>query len=818
MERDVISADLHVHSRYSEHPSEWFLQRIGANESYTEPEAVYAMAKAQGMNFVTITDHNSMEGVLKLKERHPDDVFTGVEATAYFPEDGCKVHVLVWGLDEAEFAVIQERRTDIYALRDYLRERGLAHSVAHGTYAVNGSLTCDHLEKLVLLFDVFEAINGARHRRNNDPWHHLLAHLTPAHLAALEHKHGIAPFSTTPWIKGFTGGSDDHAGLFVGKTCTVCAARTPDEFVARIRQRQTVPTGRHNDYQSLALSIYKVAHDFSQQAHGPAASPLLGQLNNMLFGTGGLGFAGALRMRRIKMACRRGDSMNARLLDLIQTLHDTRGLPMEQKTALVCQHVTAIADEFLRKMLKSLDADLQTGNLLGIVSGISSSMPGLFLSVPFFTTLYHINESRPLADELRTRLEISAPVHTKCVLWFTDTLTELNGVAVTLQNIGRLDAGSKAHVRIVASLAPGECHDDLPSNLVNLPHIHSFSLPYCEQVDVKIPSVLASLDIIQRLDPDQIIISTPGPVGLIGLLAGKLLNVKTSGVYHTDFTLQASRIAGDDSLPGMLEAYTRWFYQTLDEIHVPTRQYMRILEGRGFDHAKMRLFRRGIDARLFRPHAEARAAVNERLGIQTGINLLYAGRVSKDKNIDFLLDTYRLLIKWRPAVNLIVVGDGPHLDAVRAAARTLPRIVCVGRVPHAELPKYYSAADLFVFPSTTDTFGQAVFEALACGLPAMVSDQGGARELVDHGATGFIVPADDPANWAQSIKDFIVMTEHAPTRHAAMRRLARRRVLQHADWRTTLQEILGQESAPPAATTPMEPFEPAVAEPVRVMA
>ena len=314
----------------------------------------------------------------------------------------------------------------------------------------------------------------------------------------------------------------------------------------------------------------------------------------------------------------------------------------------------------------------------------------------------------------------------------------------------------------------------------------------------------------------QIVISTPGPVGLIGLLAGKLLNVRTAGVYHTDFTLQARTITGDDSLPGMLEAYTRWFYQSLDEIHVPTRQYMRILEGRGFDHTKLRLFQRSIDARLFNPRPGAREAVNERLDIQSGINLIYAGPIAKERNIDFLLDTYRLLIKWRSAVNLIVVGDGPHLKAVRDAARILPRIVCVGRVPHKELPLYYSAADLCVCPCTTDTFGQAIFEAQACGLPAIVADQGGASELVDHGATGFVAPVDDPATWAQAIKDFIVMTEHAPSRYAAMRRLARQRVLQRADWRATLREIIGKEATPPTATAVTAPSGQAAAKPLPV--
>ena len=78
-------ADLHCHSKFSEHPSEWFLQRLGARESYTDPLDIYAMAKKAGMDYVTITDHNRIEGALKLKEKYPNDTFTGLEATTYFP-------------------------------------------------------------------------------------------------------------------------------------------------------------------------------------------------------------------------------------------------------------------------------------------------------------------------------------------------------------------------------------------------------------------------------------------------------------------------------------------------------------------------------------------------------------------------------------------------------------------------------------------------------------------------------------------------------------------------------------------------------------
>lgn len=118
----VSKADLHVHSKYSGRPSDWFLRRIGAPESFVEPTLVYETAKTRGMDFVTISDHNCINGALEIA--HLPDTFISAEVTTYFPDDGCKVHCLVCGIDEAQFAMIQELRESIFELQRYLLECG----------------------------------------------------------------------------------------------------------------------------------------------------------------------------------------------------------------------------------------------------------------------------------------------------------------------------------------------------------------------------------------------------------------------------------------------------------------------------------------------------------------------------------------------------------------------------------------------------------------------------------------------------------------------------------------------------------------------
>lgn len=214
----MAKADCHVHSSFSERPSEWFLQRIGTRESYIDPAEVYAAAKRAGMDFVTITDHNVVEGALRLRDRHPNDVFTGMEVTSYFPEDGAKIHVLVWGLEPEHVPVIDRIRTSIYDLRGYLREQKLAHSVAHPTFSVNGLLTLEHVERLFLLFDHFESANGSRARLDGEVLARVFASLSPRRIEDLCDRYCIEQLPGEPWRKGLTGGSDDHSGLFVGST------------------------------------------------------------------------------------------------------------------------------------------------------------------------------------------------------------------------------------------------------------------------------------------------------------------------------------------------------------------------------------------------------------------------------------------------------------------------------------------------------------------------------------------------------------------------------------------------------------------------
>ena len=152
--------DLHVHSRYSNKTRQWFFRKLGAQESYTPPERVYSLAKARGMTYVTITDHDVIGGALEIA--HHKDAFVSEEVTTHFPDDLSNIHVVTLNISEAQHEDISRCRANIYDLVTYLAEQRITHYLAHPLFASGAPITVEKLEKLLLLFKNLEILNGSR--------------------------------------------------------------------------------------------------------------------------------------------------------------------------------------------------------------------------------------------------------------------------------------------------------------------------------------------------------------------------------------------------------------------------------------------------------------------------------------------------------------------------------------------------------------------------------------------------------------------------------------------------------------------------------
>ena len=198
--------------------------------------------------------------------------------------------------------------------------------------------------------------------------------------------------------------------------------------------------------------------------------------------------------------------------------------------------------------------------------------------------------------------------------------------------------------------------------------------------------------------------------------------------------------------------YMHWFYAQLDTIYVNSDHYRQCWIDRGIASEKLRLLPRGLDTGLFHP-AKKSADFWKKRGLRDGeIGALYVGRVSREKNLDLLAASFRRLFSAGIAVRPLIVGDGPYAGMMK---ELLPEGIYTGSLHGEELAAAFASADFFVFPSTTDTFGNVVIEAQASGLPVIVSDVGGPRDLVEDGVDGFITKGLDLDALTNAVKHLV---------------------------------------------------------------
>lgn len=780
---------MHVHSLHSRHPGEWILQRLGASESYTPVETIYKMAKAQGNTYVTIPDDNTIDGALELCRMHPEDCFVSVEATAYFPEDGCKIHVLCYDITPEQFAAIQRARENIYNLRDYLRGQNIPCSVAHATYSVNKRLTLDHVEKLLVLFDVFEGINGTRGHEGNDLFQEVLQNITPEDIKRLSEKHGIDPWGATSWHKGVTGGSDDHAGLFVGHTWTCAEAGSKEEFINALRNRQTTAGGRYGDYKALAYGIYKIASEYMHE-NRPQTTGMVSMLSSILFDPAGPSFKEKLIMRKLGLRHSKRDKILSRFINnLYQISQDKQQHGANWQIEAAYEALGALVDDFTGTIAQSVEDGINGKTSQGIMKYISSLLPAIVFSAPFVSTLRVLNQSRDLHNQLSEEFHLEKPAARR-TLWITDTFADLNGVAVTMQEISNTARAEGLPLLIVGCPTNAEKDLAITRHILRLPCVYEFTPEFYNAYTARLPAILKSIDMIAKARPDKIVISTPGPVGLVGLAAARLLGIPCEAVYHTDFAMQAKEVTGDAQVVDIVSRYINWFYQRVDKILVPSRHYMMQLADSGLDISKMKLFRRGLDSSFAQIDELALATTRKCWFREDAFTLCYAGRIGKEKNLELLADLFSALRSKGLPVRLVLAGDGPERKELeKKLSKFKDSVIFTGRMDRHSLKCVYLLSDLLVFPSTTDTFGMTVLEAQTLGLPALVTKSGGPQEIIIEGETGYSIDANDAGKWVATCRKIVELRMSEPASYRLWRDSIKKKFAGRHSWKALVEEI-----------------------------
>jgi glycosyltransferase involved in cell wall biosynthesis len=214
-----------------------------------------------------------------------------------------------------------------------------------------------------------------------------------------------------------------------------------------------------------------------------------------------------------------------------------------------------------------------------------------------------------------------------------------------------------------------------------------------------------------------------------------LLGIPLVGSYHTELGPYALHLTRDTLVAEALDIYVDWFYRQCATVLAPTRAVATALAARGYP--QVGVWGRGVDSHLFGPERRNEELRHELLGPDGDVLLLSVGRLSAEKRIGVLLDAFALATRERRRLRLVIAGDGPSRRELELTAPAGTHFV--GELTGETLAELYACADVFCFPSTTDTFGQVLLEAGASGLPVVAADAGGAGELVAPGRTGLLV-------------------------------------------------------------------------------
>ena len=779
--------DLHIHSRYSARSEEWLFRRFDFPDSYSDPKELYAQLLKRGMDYVTLTDHDTIEGCLQIEDL--PHTFISEQVTTYFPYDACKMHILVWRISEQQHRDIEATRDNLFELQRYLQTAQITHAVAHPLYSVNGKLEARHLEQLILLFKHFEGINGLRDALLSDLAQTLFEQLTPDKINEFANRHNLAPTHAEPWKKVFVGGSDDHGGQFAASAFTETpAANSPKKFLEFVRNGDCNARGQGGTPLILSHGFYNIVSCFIQERFheklGPGAALLEKMFSRFMEGKAPTEFTLKEKTEFVVQGVLSGKIFefvkpaNVSLWNELSgyfarpevkaklAAHLDKVSEPERRTFLMANMV---AEQLAFRFFKKFVQQIGSGNMVESMQALSAIVPILVILTPY---IYGFHSQAPSRKWLRAIFkelsgEIPIALQNRKRAWFTDTLEDVNGVATTIRKMTAAGATAGKELVVITSLSNQQICD-IP--IKNFPPIGEFELPEYELQKLSFPPILQMLDYIQREKFTEIIISTPGPVGLTALLAAKMLNLQTSGIYHTDFPQYIRILTEDSFLESMAWRYMHWFYGQLDTVFVNSEEYRQSWIKHGLDPVKLKILPRGLDTELFHP-ARRESAFFERFGAINGdVRLLYVGRISREKDLDLLAAAYRRLRDEGLPVQLFIVGHGPYSEAF---AKSLPEAFFTGYLSGNELATAYASADIFVFPSTTDTFGNVILEAQACGVPVVVSDSGGPKELVEDEANGLITKSHDVDDFARAIRALVTN----PALRGRMGELARNSVI-----------------------------------------
>lgn len=381
------------------------------------------------------------------------------------------------------------------------------------------------------------------------------------------------------------------------------------------------------------------------------------------------------------------------------------------------------------------------------------------------------------------------PLHVAVV---TETYPpEVNGVALTLQ---RMVSGLQSRGHRIGLFRPRQ---SAPTESPVGPQLYErllpgMPLPGYRGLRFGLPARAALTDAWSGNRPDVVQVVTEGPLGASAIAVARELGIPVVSEFHTRFAAY-SRHYGFGWMEPAVRAHLRRLHNRACTTLVPTQSLALELSAEGY--RSLRVVARGIDTRQFHPDRRSDALRIAWNAAADDVVVAYVGRLAPEKNLGLLIDAFGRAQAVKGKLRLLLVGDGP---ARRALQRNCPTAIIAGMRRGEDLATHYASADLFVFPSLTETFGNVTLEALASGLPVVAFDQAAASGLVRKGENGLLVPPGDRAGFIAAVMSMASSPDYL--------RSIRQQVaatVAHLDWESvhdTLDSVLCQTARCPGNT------------------
>ncbi len=313
---------------------------------------------------------------------------------------------------------------------------------------------------------------------------------------------------------------------------------------------------------------------------------------------------------------------------------------------------------------------------------------------------------------------------------------EVNGVAST---IARFVKGLHAKGHHIQLYRPRQSRVDQAQKYTRYKEklVQGMAIPGYKNLKMGLPAKHALVRAWTWRRPDVVHIVTEGPLGWSALRAAKELRIPVCSDFRTNFHAYSSHY-GLGWFNKSIQKYLRHFHNGTDMTMVPTQAMLAQLQERGYHN--LQVVARGVDTHLFHPekrHQELR----RHWGVSHDTPVaLHVGRLAPEKNLDVVVQAYRAMQQRHPGVKLVWVGDGPDRHALQA---TCPDAIFAGMQSGESLAQHYASADVFLFASLSETFGNVTLEAMASGLATVAFDYAAAAQVIQHQENGLLASCDD---------------------------------------------------------------------------